>query len=115
MVNLFVFVSLHFSRVDNARLHVSIACDVFGRLQVDAMFGYHGRRKKSRSVVRIISSNQRNPRNPNLTKSMKSGLIERAHWMLVDRQMQSEITAEMHRWTLKLIARHVQILHQEIF
>ena len=45
MVFLFVFVSFHISRVDNDRLHVSIPCDVFGRLQVDAMFGYHGRRK----------------------------------------------------------------------
>ena len=39
-------------------------------------------KKKSRSVVRIISSNLRNPRSPNLTKSMKSGLIERAQWLL---------------------------------
>ena len=36
--------------------------------------------KKARSVVRIISSNQRNPRNPNL---VKSGLIEHAHLLLV--------------------------------
>ena len=42
----FVFVSFHFSHVDNARLHLSIPCDVFGRLQVDAMFGYHGRSKR---------------------------------------------------------------------
>ena len=47
-------------------------------LRVDAMFGYHGRRKKAQSFVRMISSNQRNPRNPKLAKSMKSGLIERA-------------------------------------
>ena len=80
-VFMLVFVSFHFSRVDNARLHLSIPCNVFGRLQVDVMFGYHGRRKKARSVVRIISSNQRNPRNPNPVKSMKSGLIERAHWV----------------------------------
>ena len=39
--------------------------------------------KKSWSIVQIISSNQRNPRNPNLVKSMKSGLIERAHLLLV--------------------------------
>ena len=37
--------------------------------------------KKARSVVRIISSSQRNPRNPKLAKSMKSGLIERAQWV----------------------------------
>ena len=31
-VFLFIFVSFHFSCVDNARLHVSIPCEVFGRL-----------------------------------------------------------------------------------
>ena len=47
-------------------------------------------KKKSRSVLRIISSNLRNPRNPNLTKSMKSGLIERAQWL----------TAQSDTWKL---------------
>ena len=36
-------------------------------------------------------------------------------YMLADRQMQSEITPELHRWISKLTARHLQILHQEIF
>ena len=27
----------------------------------------------------------------------------------------SEFTPELHRWILKLAARHMQILHQEIF
>ena len=37
------------------------------------------------------------------------------YWMLVDRQMQSVFTPEPHRWISKLTARHLQILHQEIF
>ena len=35
--------------------------------------------------------------------------------MLVDCQMQSEITPDLHRWISKLTARHLQILHQDIF
>ena len=34
---------------------------------------------------------------------------------MVDRQMQSEFTPELHRWISKLTARHLQILHREIF
>ena len=57
-----------------------ISCDT-GTLhaRADAIFGCHGRRKnraKARSVVRLIFSNQRNPRNIDLAKSEKSGLIE---------------------------------------
>ena len=37
------------------------------------------------------------------------------YWMLINRQMQSDFTSELHRWTSKLTARHLQILHQEIF
>ena len=83
-VFLFVFVSFHLISIASTMLGCmcrSLAMFSAGcrHLQVDAMFGYHGRRKKAQSVVRIISSNQRNPRNPKLAKSMKSGLIERAH------------------------------------
>ena len=36
-------------------------------------------------------------------------------WMLIDRQMQSAFMPELHRWISKLTARHLQILHQDIF
>ena len=36
-------------------------------------------------------------------------------WMLIDRQMQSAFIPELHRWISKLIARHLQLVHQEIF
>ena len=36
-------------------------------------------------------------------------------WMLIDRQMQSEFMPELHRWISKLTARHLQLVHQEIF
>ena len=35
--------------------------------------------------------------------------------MLIDRQMQSDFMPKLHRWISKLTARHLQILHQEIF
>ena len=37
------------------------------------------------------------------------------YWMMIDRQMQSDFMSELHRWISKLTARHLQILHQEIF
>ena len=30
-------------------------------------------------------------------------------------EMQSDFMSELHRWVSKLTARHLQILHQEIF
>ena len=35
------------------------------------------------------------------------------NWMLIDRQMQSDFMAELHRWISKLTARHLH--HHEIF
>ena len=37
------------------------------------------------------------------------------YWMLIDRQMQSDFMSKLHRWISKLTARHLQILHLEIF
>ena len=37
-------------------------------------------------------------------------------WMQIDRQMQSPpFMPELHRWISKLTARHLQLVHQEIF
>ena len=35
--------------------------------------------------------------------------------MLIVRQMQSDFLSELHRWISKLNARHLQILHEEIY
>ena len=37
------------------------------------------------------------------------------HWMRIDRQMQSDFMSELHRWISKLTARHLQLVHQEVF
>ena len=37
------------------------------------------------------------------------------YWMLIDRQMESQFLQELNRWISKVSARHLQVLHQDIF
>ena len=59
---------------------------------------------KARSVIRLFSSNQRNPRNPDLAKSTRSGLIEIAHCV----QLWYFFRSNQHYWTCGPIAQATQ-------